>query len=226
MPNALFVEIEAKQAASEEIRSFLEQALAKAEDEPHTRDWYAVRFDEHRFGIFDTFDGTMGRVRHLAGAIGRGLVVKTVTSLQGMPQVSMSEIVAAIVPHTGASPTVGTYVEIETRMGQGRDFGEVLVAAREHAETEPGTLGWYALRTEKNGYAIFASFADDAARQAHAGGLAVAGMMETVGRFIDQAPDIRPFDIIASKQSGWSEIALAEQQVHSEQPVRLGPKTA
>ncbi|MCQ8278288.1 hypothetical protein NFI95_07475 [Acetobacteraceae bacterium KSS8] len=226
MPNALFVEIEARQSTTEEIRDFLEQALAKAQGEPDTRDWYAIRFDESHFGIFDTFDGAMGRIKHIAGAIGRGLVIKTVTSLHGMPHVSMSEIVAAIVPDPNAVPTVGTYVEIETRLGAGRDFGEALVKARENAASEADTLAWYALRTAKNGYAVFDTFPHEEARAAHLHGIAHNGVMEAINRFVDTPVVFRRFDIIASKQSGWIGISSAEQQVHSEQPVRVGPKTA
>ncbi len=226
MPNALFVEVEAKQSTTEEIRDFLEKALAKAQDEPDTRDWYAIRFDENHFGIFDTFDGAMGRIKHIAGAIGRGLVIKTMTSLHGMPHVSMSEIVAAIVPDADAVPTVGTYAEIETKLGGGRDFGEALVKARENAATEPKTLAWYALRTAKNGYAVFDTFPDDAAREAHLHGIANNGVLEAIDRLVDTPVTFRRFDIIASKQAGWIGIGSAQQQMHPEQPVRVGPKTA
>jgi quinol monooxygenase YgiN len=228
MAKALYVEVEARRAATEEIRTFLEKALTTARGERATRDWYAVRFDEHRFAIFDTFDGQSGRLRHIAGSIGRGLVIKTFTSLHGMPHVSMSDIVAAILPDDRVLPTVGLYGAFETKLGQGRDFGAFLVKAREAANREPRTLAWYALRTGPNSYAVFDAFPDQAALQEHQDGAIVQSLddPDTIGRYLAAKPVFRQFEIIASKQSGWIDLALAEQKMHAKQGLRIGPKTA
>ncbi len=224
MPKALFVEIEAKAGAEDEITAFLHGALATAESEPDTRDWYALRFDDSRFAVFDTFDGNLGRLKHLAGGIGRSLVVKSMSSLNGLPDITSSELVAAKLP-TGDAPTHhALYVPIETRLGQGRDFGEFLVEARTLVEAERGTLAWYALRSGPNSFAIVDFFADEAAREAHLQGAVAQGLAQQVGRYLDAMPEIRHAHVLASKRSGWEQIASAAQQVHPEQPVRIAPE--
>ncbi len=224
MPKALLVEIEAKPAAAAGIADFLRDAVRAAEDEPQTRDWYALRFDDLNFAIFDTFEGSLGRLAHLAGSIGRGLLLKSFTSLNGMPGITGAELIAAKLPTATVPATLALQAWIETRQGQGRDFGEYLVEAKSMADLEPGTLAWYALRTQPNGFAIVAAFADEAARTAHLEGEAAAGMRRLVGRYLDAMPELRPAEVLACKQSGWLEMASAAQQVHAEQPERISPE--
>ena len=224
MPKAMFIEIEAKPGSQDEIAGFLRDAVDAAEQEPATRDWYALRFDDQHFGLFDTFDGHLGRLKHIAGEIGRGLVVRSFTSLSGLPDMSSSEIVAAKLPNGTAQAKLALYVPIETRLGQGRDFGELLVAAKQLADAEPGTIAWYALRIGPNHYAIIDFFADEEARQAHLNGPIAASLKEQVGRYLDVMPEIRRAEVLASKQSGWESVASAAKQMHPEQPVRIGPE--
>ncbi len=225
MPKALFVEIEAKAGAEGEITEFLQGALATAESEPDTRDWYALRFDASHFAVFDTFDGNLGRLKHLAGGIGRSLVVKSMSSLNGLPDITSSELVAAKLPTGDVAPQHALYVPIETRMGQGRDFGEFLVGARSLVEAEHGTIAWYALRSGPNSFAIVDFFAEEAAREAHLQGAVAQGLAQQVGRYLDAMPEIRHAAVLASKRSGWEQVVSAAQQVHPEQAVRIAPKT-
>ena len=226
MPKALFVEIEATAGREEDIAAFLKDALDVAETEPDTRDWYALRVDARHFAIFDTFDGNLGRLKHLAGQIGRSLVFRSVSSLNGLPDISGSEIVAAKLPTGVARATVGLYVPIETRLGQGRDFGEFLLEAKTLADAEAGTLAWYALRMGPNSFAIIDFFEGEAGRTAHLQGAVAAGLQRQVGRYLDAMPEIRRLEVLASKHSGWESLVLAAQQVHPEQPVRIGPEPA
>ncbi len=224
MPKALLVEIEAKPAAAAGIADFLRQALAAAESEPQTRDWYALRFDEQNFAIFDTFDGSLGQLRHLAGSIGRGLVFKSFTSLNGMPDISSAELIAARLPTDTILAKLALCATIETRQGQGRDFGEYLVEAKAMVDLEPGTLAWYAIRTSPNGFGTVAVFADEAARAAHLQGEAAAGMQRLVGRYLDAAPEMRPAEVLACKQSGWVHMVSASEEMHPEQSQRISPE--
>ena len=224
MPKALFVEIEAKAGAEAEITGFLQGALETAESEPDTRDWYALRFDDSHFAVFDTFDGNLGRLKHLAGGIGRSLVVKSMSSLTGLPDITSAELVAAKLPTGDVAPHHALYVPIETRLGQGRDFGEFLVGARGMVEDEPGTIAWYALRIGPNRFAIVDFFADEAAREAHLQGAVAQGLAQQVGRYLDTMPEIRHAAVLASKRSGWEQVASAAQQMHPEQSVRIAPK--
>jgi quinol monooxygenase YgiN len=226
MPKALFVEFEAKAGAEAGITDFLRNALTAAENEPGTRDWYALRFNADHFAIFDTFDGNLDRLKHLAGQTSRSLMVKSMSSLNGIPHISSSELIAAKLPTTEIAPQLALYVPIETRMGQGRDFGEFLLEARNMVDSEPGSLGWYALRMGPNSFAIVDFFADETARQAHLNGAIAKSLEQQVGRYIDAMPEVRLAEVLASKRSGWDAMTSAAQEKHPEQSVRIAPKSA
>ncbi|MBE7212479.1 MAG: antibiotic biosynthesis monooxygenase [Gluconacetobacter diazotrophicus] len=224
MPKALFVEMEAKAGAEADIESFLREALDTAEGEPHTRDWYALRFDEHRFAIFDTFEGNLHRLKHLLGGIGRRIVVKTLTELSGLPEMHSYELVAAKLPNGAGKPGAAYFVPFETKLGGGRDFGEVLVSARAIVEEEAAMLAWYALRSGPNSFAVLGFLADDAARDAHISGLFGERIRDTVGPFLEAPPAYRSAWVLGAKHSGWNAMTSAEQQMHPEQPVRVAPE--
>lgn len=67
-------------------------------EEHDTTTWYAVRFGEDDFAIFDTFPGEKGRVAHLAGKVGRALIVKTPELLDGMPSIEHAQVLAYKLP--------------------------------------------------------------------------------------------------------------------------------
>lgn len=52
---ALQVRLEAKPEKADEVEASLESALPMAEAEEQTTTWFALRFDDTTFGIFDTF---------------------------------------------------------------------------------------------------------------------------------------------------------------------------
>jgi len=226
MAKALFVGIEARESSREDVANFLRHAVEAAEREPGTRDWYALRFDDRRFAIFDTFTDHVGRLRHLVGEIGRGLLVRSMSSLQGLPDIETSELVAAKLPAEGAAPRVATYVPIETKLGEGRDFGEFLVRAREIAMSEPGTLAWYAVRANRNHFAVLALFTDEAARDAHMNGEIAGHLKEHGPEVMVHLPEIVFADVLASKRSDAGLLSLTDQAKHSELASRIGPADA
>ena len=61
--------LEAKPGKEADLRAFLVEGQAIAEQEPGTRVWYAFRVDSATFGIFDAFDDEEGRQAHLSGRI-------------------------------------------------------------------------------------------------------------------------------------------------------------
>ena len=71
---ALFVRLKAKSGKEAEVEAFLNSGLALVEDEPLTVDWYALKFDDSTFGIFDAFDGEEGRNAHLNGKVAAALM--------------------------------------------------------------------------------------------------------------------------------------------------------
>jgi quinol monooxygenase YgiN len=69
----LFVRLEAASGKEDELAQFLTGAQSLVEQEPGTTVWYAIRFDDSTFGIFDAFEDEDGRSAHLNGAVAQAL---------------------------------------------------------------------------------------------------------------------------------------------------------
>ncbi len=92
---ALFVRLKAKTGKEAAVEDFLNGGLALVREEPLTRDWYAVKFDDSTFGIFDTFDGEEGRDAHLNGKVAEALMAKAGELLAEAPSIEKIEVLAA-----------------------------------------------------------------------------------------------------------------------------------
>ena len=102
---ALFVRLRAKAGKECEVGAFLRAGLAAVMEENDTSTWFAVRFGDDDFAIFDTFPGDIGRLAHLAGKVGRALIAKTPELLDGMPKIEHAQVLAFKLP--GESGQVG-----------------------------------------------------------------------------------------------------------------------
>jgi len=91
----LFVRLEAKAGKEAEVEAFLNSGLALVNDEPLTKTWYAVKFDNSTFGIFDTFDGEEGRDAHLNGRVAEALMANADTLLASPPKIEKVDVLAA-----------------------------------------------------------------------------------------------------------------------------------
>lgn len=98
---ALFVRLIAKDGKADEVEAFLRDGLAAVMEEEDTTTWYAVRFGNHDFAIFDTFPDNKGRLAHLAGKVGRALVARTPELLEGLPKIEHSHVLAYKLPGGG-----------------------------------------------------------------------------------------------------------------------------
>ena len=92
---ALLVVLEAKIGKEAEVASFLKSALALAQQEAGTSNWYAFQISPVTFGIFDTFRDEDGRNAHLSGEIAKALFAKADELLAKPPQVEKVEVLAA-----------------------------------------------------------------------------------------------------------------------------------
>jgi quinol monooxygenase YgiN len=92
---ALQARLEAKPEKADEVEAFLESALPMAEDEADTTTWFALRFDETSFGIFDTFPDEEGRQAHLDGEIAAALMERADELLVEEPQIDEVDVLAA-----------------------------------------------------------------------------------------------------------------------------------
>lgn len=95
---ALFVRLRAKEGKAAEVEAFLRDGLSAVVEEHDTTTWYAVRFGDDDFAIFDTFPGEKGRLAHLAGKVGRALIAKTPELLDGMPEIERAQVLAYKLP--------------------------------------------------------------------------------------------------------------------------------
>jgi len=67
---AFFIQIEARPAKEEAVVQMLRDIRACVESEPATGPWFAVRFSQTRFAIFEAFPDLAGRQAHVDGGGG------------------------------------------------------------------------------------------------------------------------------------------------------------
>ena len=93
----------------------------------------------------------------------------------------------------------GLLVLLEAKPGKGADLAAFLVAGRELALQEKGTVTWYAIKISDTTYGIFDTFETVEARQAHLDGEIPKALAAVVADLLATDPDIRPIDILAAK---------------------------
>ena len=91
---ALFAKLKAKPGKESELEAFLNGGLELAQQEELTVNWYALKFDDSTFGIFDTFDGEEGRDAHLNGKIAEALMAKADELLAESPRIEKIDLLA------------------------------------------------------------------------------------------------------------------------------------
>jgi hypothetical protein len=67
---AFFIQIEARPGQEEAVVQMLQDIRACVEAEPATGPWFAVRFSQTNFGIFEAFPSLAGRQAHVEGGGG------------------------------------------------------------------------------------------------------------------------------------------------------------
>ena len=92
---AIAAKLVAKPGKESEVEALLTSALSLANQEPLTVTWYAVKFNENTFGIFDTFAADEGRDAHLNGQIAAALMAKADELLAEPPQIDKVDVLAA-----------------------------------------------------------------------------------------------------------------------------------
>ena len=98
--------------------------------------------------------------------------------------------------------TVGLYVPLEAKPDKADALEEFLSSAQALAEQEPDTTAWFAIRMGPTSFAIVDVFPDDGGRQAHLSGPIAEALMAKADELLASPPQIRPFDVFASKLPG------------------------
>ena len=91
----LFVRLEAKAGKEAAVEEFLNGGLDLVNDEPETTVWFALKFDDSTFGIFDAFEGEAGRDAHLNGKVAAALMAKADELFASPPKIEKVDVLAA-----------------------------------------------------------------------------------------------------------------------------------
>ena len=91
----LFVKLVAKPGKEADVEAFLHSGLTLVNEEPLTVTWYAIKFDEHTFGIFDTFAADEGRDAHLNGKVAAALMANAAELLLEGPSIEKIDVLTS-----------------------------------------------------------------------------------------------------------------------------------
>lgn len=91
---ALLATLKAKAGKEAEVEEFLKSAVPLVQEETGTQTWYAIKFDDSTFGIFDTFEDEMGRDAHLNGKVAAALMAKADDLFSSAPDIKKLDVLA------------------------------------------------------------------------------------------------------------------------------------
>lgn len=91
---ALLATLKAKAGKEAEVEEFLKSAVPIVQGESGTVTWYAIKFDDSTFGIFDTFSDEAGRGAHLNGEVAAALMEKADELFSSPPDIKKLDILA------------------------------------------------------------------------------------------------------------------------------------
>jgi len=95
------------------------------------------------------------------------------------------------------------YVPLQAKPGKEQDVVDFLCSALPFVNAEPGIMSWFGVQEGLSRFAIFGTYKDEAARDAHLNGKLAAALMEKVnaGELFVGTPEIREIRILSQKQS-------------------------
>lgn len=98
----LLLSFRARKGNELKVEQFLRDAQPAVQEEPGTIAWFALRWPERRYGIFDVFPDHGARFAHITGHVPRELAKHALTLLGGMPAMDMLDVLAS---HIARRPT-------------------------------------------------------------------------------------------------------------------------
>lgn len=96
------------------------------------------------------------------------------------------------------------YVPLQAKPGKEQEVADFLRSAVPLVSEEPGTVSWFALQMGPSSFAIFDTFDDEAARDAHLNGKVATALVEKIkaGDLFATTPEIHKLEILADKLPG------------------------
>jgi quinol monooxygenase YgiN len=95
---AFVVKLVAKADETDEVSTFLADAVRLANQEQGTIAWFALRTDATTFWIVDAFPSDHERQAHLEGPIAASLLANAERLLDGPPEILPADVLAAKLP--------------------------------------------------------------------------------------------------------------------------------
>jgi quinol monooxygenase YgiN len=91
----LLLGFKAKKGREAQVEQFLRDAKALVREEPGTKAWFALRWPDRRYGIFDVFPDPAARNAHIVGHVPRELTKHAFQLLGGLPSMELADVLAS-----------------------------------------------------------------------------------------------------------------------------------
>ena len=92
------------------------------------------------------------------------------------------------------------YAELKAKPGKEQEVEAFLKQGATMAQSEKGTIHWYAIKEDKPGvYGIFDTFDDEQGREAHLHGEIAKALMGKADELLSEPPMIRKIGLLAEK---------------------------
>ena len=91
------------------------------------------------------------------------------------------------------------YAHLKAKPGKSAEVEAFLKSALPMAQTEPGTVSWYAFAEDDSSFGIFDTFETEEARQAHLDGPIAKALMSRAEELLAQPPAIHKIRVLAAK---------------------------
>lgn len=91
------------------------------------------------------------------------------------------------------------YVQLKAKPGKEAEVEAFLKKGAEMAGAERGTVTWYGIQEDEGAYAVFDTFEDEAARDAHMNGDIAKALMANAERLFSNKLQIHKIRIVANK---------------------------
>lgn len=94
---------------------------------------------------------------------------------------------------------VALLARLEAKPGMEQEVADFLKSALPLAQSEPGTITWYAWQIGESTFGIFDTFEAEEGREAHLSGPIAAALMANADRLLASPPVIEKLTVLAAK---------------------------
>jgi quinol monooxygenase YgiN len=91
------------------------------------------------------------------------------------------------------------FAELKAKSGKEEEVAAFLAGAQSIVAAELGTIAWFAVRFDRQTFAVFDAFEDEAGRKAHLSGRIAEALHAHSEELFAIAPEIRRADVLAEK---------------------------